>query len=394
MANQSWSSSRWIRIRCGDAAVAFLVFAIAATGFYVSWVPLFVGAAGLAAVTLTRNRCRRFSVALGWHAAAFLPIWAGFLNLQVDFSVPTGILLAFPAIVALAFALLNAGFAVALGLMFPWYVGSPALVAGDLWPGTGVIGILLVPLLLAGLDARSRKVRTATVALASIASICCWLIHEPFEARGFSEVKISPLPAMTTASRERRLLDMLPDASVVFLGENVINRSNAFSVDRWCRYAATHRTEIYIGAIEKDGRSAIYRINNDGRCDPESVHERLVALPAVTGSPTFGWEIGAGSRKIVSVGPNRVRWFICFAVFSPMAWVFNGIEQYDVIVVAGNDYWTQPVTVETARRKAAQSMARLWGVSTIATEANSLVGNFSPEPAFQNGPLQLQEQSS
>lgn len=350
------------------------MFAIAATGFYVSWVPLFVGAAGLAAVTLTRNRCRRFSVALGWHAAAFLPIWAGFLNLQVDLSVPTGLLLAFPAIVALAFALLNAGFAVALGLMFPWYVGSPALVAGDLWPGTGVIGILLVPLLLAGLDARSRKVRTATVALASIASICCWLIHEPFEARGFSEVKISPLPAMTTASRERRLLDMLPDARVIFLGENFIDRSDSISIERWCRYAFTRQTVIFAGVVERNGRSAIYRFNHDRSCEPEVVHERLIALPIVTGDWKFGWGLGTGSSLTVYAGPHRVRWLICFAVYSPMAWILSGLKPNDVIVIVANDNWIQPVAVEIARYKVIQSMVRLWNTATIATETNGRVG--------------------
>ena len=151
MASQLWSSPSWIRIGCSDAIVAFLVFSIAAAGFYTTGIPLVAGAMGLAFVTFTRNRRRRYAIAFGWHVAAFLPVWTGFLNLQVDLSIPVGLLLAFPAVAALAFAFLNAGVAAALGLMFPWYVGSPALVAGDLWPGTGVIGVLLIPLLLAGL---------------------------------------------------------------------------------------------------------------------------------------------------------------------------------------------------------------------------------------------------
>ena len=384
MASQLWSNSGWTRTGCADTVVASLVFAVAAAGFYVSFIPLFVGAAGLATVVLTRNRRRRFAIAFGWHAAAFLPIWTGFLNLQVDLSILIGLLLAFPAVAALAFASLNAGLAAALGLMFPWYVGSPALVAGDLWPGSGIMGFLLIPLSLAGLDVRSRSVRLATVAVASIASTSCWLIHEPVEARGFSEVEISPMPALTTASRERRLFDVLPDARAVFLGENIIDRSVSFSNDRWCEYAAARQTVIYVGAIEKDQRSAIYRFNHDGSCEPELVRERLVALPAITGDPTFNWGIGAGSRQTVHVGSYRVRWLICFEVFSPAAWILNGIEANDVIVVAANDYWTQPVAVETARLKVTRSMGRLVDAYTLEAETNSRVGVFLPDHTFLN----------
>ena len=245
---------------------------------------------------------------------------------------------------------MNAGIAVAVGLMFPWYVGSPVLVAGDLWPSTGIIGILLIPLLLAGLDARSRRVRTATAVGASIASVACWLVHEPVEARGFSEIEISPAPALTTASLERHLFDALPRARAVFLGENVIDRSDLLSIDRWCGYAAARQTVIYAGAIETDGHSAIYEFDYDGGCYPEPVHERVIAMPAITGDWNFGWSVGAGSRRTVHSGPYRVRWLICFAVYSPMAWVLTKPEPNDVIVVAANDHWTQPVPVEIARQ--------------------------------------------
>ena len=387
MASQLWSNSRWTRIGCADTAVASLVFAVAAAGFYVSFIPLFVGAAGLATIILTRNRRRRFAIAFGWHAAAFLPIWAGFLNLQVDLSILIGLLLAFPAVAALAFAFMNAGLAVALGLMFPWYVGSPALVAGDLWPGSGIIGILLIPLTLAGLDVRSRLVRTATLAVASIASISCWLIHEPVEARRFSEVDISPLPALTTASRDRHLLDVLPNASVFFLGENVIDRTNSFSIDRWCRYANARKAMIYVGAIEKSGRSAIYKFNFDGSCDPKPVYEGLIALPVNAGDPTIDWKIGAGSLQTVQVGSDRVRWLICFEVFSPMAWILDRPEPNDVIVVIASDYWTQPVPIEIARIKVGRSMGRLWRVTTVVAETNSRVGVYGNESSFSNNSL-------
>ncbi len=376
MASQSWSSSSWIRIGCSDGVVACLVFAIAAAGFYAPGIPLIVGVAGLAFVTLTRNRHRRFAIAFGWHAAAFLPVWTGFLNLQIDFSIPVALLLAFPAVVALAFAFMNAGIAVALGLTFPWYVGSPTLIAGDLWPGTGVVGILLVPLLLTGLDVRSLRVQTATAVGASIASICCWLVHEPVEAKGFSEVEIWPSPALTTASLERHLFDALPSARVVFLGENVLDRSNSLSIDRWCEYAAARQTVIYAGVIEMDGRSTIYRFDHDGGCRPEQVHERTFAMPAVTGDWNFGWSVGAGSRRAVYSGPYRVRWLICFSVFSPMAWILHTPESNDVIVVAANDYWTQPVPMEIARSKVGQSMARLWDVTAVSAETTSRVGVF------------------
>ena len=374
--SRSWSSSRWIRTARNDALVTVLACAVAAAGFYFPGVPLVFAVVGFLAIVLAERRGRRYAIALGWHVAAFVPIWVGFLNRQFDLSPAIVLLLMYPFVAALAFSALNAGIAAAISAMIPWHVGSLVLVAGDLWPGTGVIGVLLVPFVLAGLDMRSGRIKAATAACAVVSSIVCWLVHEPSEVSGFSEVEVAPQPALTTASWERRLLDELLPAKVVFLGENVIDGSDPYSVDRWCRHAALHRSDIYVGVLDDDGRASIHRFRGrrTGDCRPEPVHERVVALPGQVGDAAFGWEIGAGGHERVRVGPYSVRWLICFEAFSPVAWLLGGALRSDIVVIAANDRWTRPVPVHHLRQKVGQSMARLWGSAVIVAETSSRIG--------------------
>ena len=372
-----WSRSSRVRLRPpGSTSLEFpLVFAVA----------------GLSAIVLAERHGRRYAIALGWHVAAFVPISVGFLNRQLDLSPAIVLLLMYPFVAALAFSALNAGIAAAISAMIPWHVGSLVLVAGDLWPGTGVIGVLLVPFVLAGLDMRSGRIKAATAACAVVSSIVCWLVHEPSEVSGFWEVEVEPQPALTTASWERRLLDELPPAKVVFLGENVIDGSDPYSILRWCRHATLHRSDIYVGVLDDDGRASIhrYRGRGTGDCLPEPVHERVVALPGQVGDANHGWEIGAGSHKRVRIGPYSVRWLICFEAFSPVAWLLGGALRSDIVVIAANDRWTRPVPVHHLRQKVGQSMARLWGSAVIVAETSSRIGVYAGDEPSESSESRL-----
>ncbi|MDE2911968.1 MAG: hypothetical protein OXL68_03465 [Paracoccaceae bacterium] len=377
--NPQPSGFRSIPTGCGDLLLTVAAFAIAGAGFYVEGVPLAIGAAGLAIVVATTLRRQRFALALGWHAAAFLPIWSGYLTLAPDAAVPVFLLLAWPIVAAALFAALNAGLATAITMMIPWHPGSLALVAGDVWPGTGTTGWLLAILTLAGLDTGTRRLRFATLGIAALLSAGAWSLHEPADSGGFAEIdgKASKSPALTIATRERNLLEALPPAGALFFGENLIDHRDPFAFERWCGYAIGRRAPLFVGVLESDGRSTIhmFRASKDGPggvCQHRRVHERRVALPMTGDSSWSGWTLGSGGIGDVRVGGRRVHWLICFEAFTPLAWALTSEKRGSVVVVAANDRWTQPIPVAAARRKVARSMARLWAFTPIFAESHGL----------------------
>ena len=52
------------------------------------------------------------------------------------------------SITTLTFTALGPGIGVLISLAFPWHIGSAALAAGELWPGTQEAGLVLVPAML------------------------------------------------------------------------------------------------------------------------------------------------------------------------------------------------------------------------------------------------------
>ncbi len=307
---------------------------------------------------------RRFAIVLGWHIAAAWPAAIGIWDLGTG-PTPLILLALWLCATTMIFTALGPGIGVLLSLTFPWHIGAAALVAGELWPGTRELGLVLIPAMLCGLCSRQQAWQIATLIIAAAISACAWWAWEPIVADGFREVDLDTPPAMTTISRERTLVAQLPRNSAVWLGENTLSLDDRAALTRWCRYAAELQSELFVGALERNDRATIRRFAPD-ECRANVVYERRFGLPGIPG----GNGIGAGQLEDVMVGNHSIHWLICFEAFLPAAWIGIRPPEGSVVVIASNDRWTQPVPVNVARRKVARSMARLWKMVPVLAETS------------------------
>ena len=348
----------WIRIRRSDAGGCAL-FAATAVVCYAPGIPLAFAFAGLAALALARDARQRFCLALGWHAAPALPAAAGIWNMGASPGAAALLALWWLASGAL-FARFNTGLAAAITLCVPWHIGSAALAAGDIWPGTGVAGIALAALTLGGIDAGSARLAAVTAGSAAALSAAAWSVHVPHAPAPGANVPVPHAAALTSEGRDRALMRALPigRATAVLLGENMIDVRQPGALDRWCSLAAAASVRIYAGALEPDHRSTIREFAPD-HCDARTIYARRVGLPGIAG----GWSLGSGHAAGVTLAGRPIRWLICFETFVPAAWLLANAPPGAVVVIAANDRWLHPVPMAVLRRKAARAMSRLVGAA-------------------------------
>ncbi|MCY3872707.1 MAG: hypothetical protein OXF88_00260 [Rhodobacteraceae bacterium] len=362
---------RWTRTVLIDCLAGASGFGLAALGCYAEGTPLCLALAGLVPIAISSRPKRRFAIALGWHAAPALAAAVGLWNLGEGSFGPAILLLGWWLATAGIFAQLNTGVAVAITLLLPWHIGSAVLAAGDLWPDTGFGGIVLTILTLGGLSAAA-TIRTQALVAGIAASLAAmaWAARTPASSSGFEEMPITPAPALTTAGRDHALMEELPrNGDVLVMGENVIDRRDPGSLERWCEYAERHDILLYAGVLERNERSSVHEFHPD-HCAPEAIYERRFGLPGIPG----GWGVGAGEVRRISWDGKPVHWLICFEAFSPAAWIMSAVSPGAIVVIAANDVWTRPVPVEIMRRKVAHSMARLLNSTAVFAAAGRSVG--------------------
>lgn len=273
-----------------------------------------------------------------------------------------------------AFTALGTGIGSLLGLAFPWHIGSAALMAGELWPGTQELGLVLIPAILFGLTARRRTWQATTlIGARSISSCTCWA-WEPNNANELLEMDLDMTSAITTKSRETALIAQLPKYGTVWQGENTVNLQDRAALTRWCGYAIQIQRELFVGALERNNWPTIRRFVPD-ECHADVIYERRVGLPEIPG----GIGIGAGQFEEVTIGNRSIHWLICLEAFLPAAWIRMRPPVGSVVVIASNDQRTQPVPVAVARKKVARSMSRLRNVEVaMAENGRSAVGEQRP----------------
>lgn len=278
-------------------------------------------------------------------------------------AAPLVLLILWLGITTLVFTVLGPGVGVLISLAFPWHIGSAVLAAGELWPGTRELGLVLIPAMLCGLSARRRAWRASALIGAMAISGCAWWAWKPVNSDEFLEKDLDISPAVTTTVQEMAVIAQLPNNSVVWLGENIVSLKDRAALSRWCSYAAQLRSELFVGALERNNRSTI-RSFAPYDCRANVIYERRFGLPGISG----GTGIGAGQLADVTIGGRSIRWLICFEAFLPSAWSDMSIQAGSVVVIVTNDRWTHPVPVDVARRKVVRSMAQLWTVAPVLAE--------------------------
>ena len=374
----SWSEWQSIHTARSDVLSAAAGFGIAAGAFYLPGVPLTIALLGLVAAGLAPIR-RRFAIILGWHIAAASPAMLGLWNLGGG-ATPLILLVLWLCTTTLAFAVLGPGIAVLLSLAFPWHIGSATLVAGELWPGTQELGLVLIPAMLCGLCSGNRAWQASTLIGTVTFSACAWLGQAPIRPSGLLEVELDTPPAVTTKSREKALIDRLPEGSTVWLGENILNLlDDQTALTRWCGYASQLKTQLFVGTLERNNRATIRRFAPDN-CRANVVYERRFGLPGIPG----GAGIGVGQKEDVMIGDRSFHWLICFEAFLPAAWIGIPATTGSVVVIVANDRWTRPAPVDVARRKVVRSMAKLWNIAPVLAETGRTTAQYATQSAIRN----------
>lgn len=365
-AVRSWSEWRWTHTAPGDALAGTVGFGCAASAFYLPGVPLSLALLALVAAGLAPIH-RRFAIILGWHIAAASPAMIGLWNLGGG-ATPLILLAVWLCITTMTFTVLGPGIGTLISLAFPWHIGSAALAAGELWPGTQEVGLVLIPAMLCGLCTRRRTWRVATLMSVVVISFCAWMAWDPIKADGLLEVKLDTQPAMITRSYEKALIAQLPANGTVMLGENILDLEDQTALSRWCRYAAELQSELFVGTLERSNRATIRHFAPDD-CRGKVVYERRFGLPGIPG----GTGIGTGQMQDVRIRRRSIHWLICFEAFVPLAWTAMDASPGSVAVIVANDRWTRPAPVDVARRKVVRSMARLWSLTPVLAETGRSV---------------------
>lgn len=294
-------------------------------------------------------------------------------------ATPLVFLVLWLGITTLIFTVLGPGIGALLSLAFPWHIGSATLAAGELWPGTRELGLVLVPAMLCGLCSRCRIWQVTTLVCAATISACAWWAWEPINANEFLEMDFDIPPAITARGREMALIAKLPNNSTVWLGENIVSLKDRAALSRWCGYAAQLQSELFVGVLERNNGATIRRFAPDD-CRANVIYERRFGLPGIPG----GSGIGAGQLEDVTIGGRSIRWLICFETFLPAAWKDMANQPEAVVVIVTNDRWTHPVPVDVARRKVAWSMARLWAVAPVLAETGrSTIEHVNPVDLYR-----------
>ncbi|MCY4141210.1 MAG: hypothetical protein OXF56_23465 [Rhodobacteraceae bacterium] len=362
-----------------DAIAGIAGGTLAAAGFYVPAIPLTVALVGIIWLAMLRNRRRRFTMAFGWHFAAAAGPLAGLWNTGASEWLWAAVIL-YLLIVATAFARWNAGVVVAASMMNPWHIGSVPLAAGELWPGTGLAGLILLVVALTIMDGGTSGVRSLCAALTVGSAAWAWSQYSPAPAAGMTSVPLSPPAAITRMGQDQRILASLEGsaATAIVTGENIIDRRDPTAMQRWCDHAARTGITVFAGVLEKDLRSTVH-LFSPTNCRVQPVYERLFGLPGIEG----GWGIGRGVLETVNLDHRPIHWLICFETFSPLAWLLASPKPGSAVVIIANDYWIHPVPVDTLRTKVAGAMARLLGVTAVTAESRSSRVEFQTSKARQ-----------
>ncbi len=344
-----------IRTGAFAAMIALAGPALAVPAFFHDAVPFWIAGLPLLAGILAGTRLARAAAMAGWLAvpAAVSAIGLTGIGHAVELVWPGAVL----AVLALALLAAIAGIAVATAVvtLVPVFPASPMIVLADTLPGAGILGLGIVALVVAVIEALGRGRGLLLVGL--VAFLGAWKGHAPpppaSDWAGFPEP-----PGVTERGRWIAVRDFLPDGAAAVLGEAVFRADDLSARDFWCRAAEARDLTLFIGVTEtwnRADRGAVWRLDRES-CAPGAAP--AVAVRAWLGIPgvTGGWLPMPG-------GGTVPEFLVCLEAFLPWSWarLETAGSSSDVVVVS-NDGAFGSVPVPVLRRKAAGAMAALLGV--------------------------------
>ena len=354
--------------------VSFAAAMIAtAFGFLAPGVPLILAFAPLLIALFCNDRTDRFALTAGHYCIAIAVSGYGLSNLGYSWLiiVPVGIFIWIG--ISWLTAKIGIGVFTVLSAPFVFLPDNLLLVTGSLLPVMGLFGITIFAtwLLCMDLAPRMRWRVDVTIGFAGLALIANTVafatadkpLHHDLWAPDITSVElkagVNGQPSNTTA-----LLIPTEPGDTLILGENIFRDKDDAAWEFWCQQARIKQITIYTGIAAADGVSEVHKITGDDCGEPLPVYRAVVGIPGITGD----WFPKITSATTGDDPLAHSQWLLCYEAFSLLRWISLGWDQPNFVFVLANDYWTEPVSVNVARKKVASEFNRLFRLSLYFAE--------------------------
>ena len=388
-------------ILSGMSALTILSIVLVYIGFFVEGAPFAVAAIPFFLAITSGSTLRRFALVSGWVGwIALISCW-GLVQMGYD---PLWVIAAgggATIIVSLLFAYCGVGLGCLALMLLPFLPGNPLLTTGSILPGTGIFGLLVLPLALILLERINRqKLRLAALcallamghlpplALAQLkafnqtspAAIPMPDVHNdnlnassgrpisPPPVSPFAILDISDVQAASDWGYFAALADRMQPGSLYITGENIIRSDDTASIAGWCRWVNERDIRVLLGVRNAtDGQAQLWYFAPE-TCSPP-VPQPSIEYAAQIGIPGLTGGLLPNPLPAPSTQLPQTAFLACFEGFNLWRWIEVGFTGSPHVITFSNDRWTEPLSVGLLRRKVAHQFERLLGIETAHAEA-------------------------
>ena len=353
--------------------VFLLCAALTAAGFFVPTVPLVIAYLPFGAAILFKSSSLKFGCVSGHFVwVALVSAW-GLSALGYDGLYSLSAALGAGVVLSLFMVFGTVGFSSLLLYLVAWFPANPLLVTGAIYPGMGIIGLLLLAILAGLIELRRKKQMPFGLAALFIAStliantlylvfsVPSHDVSQSTQGSEFHSIEPSSEGYLTRSGEWRMLATHIPENSTAVLGENIFRFDDGAGKNHWCRVAVSKNAQIFIGVEGQGGASEIWRFDPASCPEPEQVYRAHVAIPGITGP------VGAGLSSWGSLlaSSDPVQWVACFEGFSVLRWIGVAGAGAQLAIVVSNDELTAPFPTSEMRKKVAGLFARLFDIEIL-----------------------------
>jgi hypothetical protein len=348
-----------ISVNYGLLRVFYLIVSTVLTyvGFFIESVPYYLAYTPFILALLDNRKKTKFFIGLGHFL--IVGIICGYGLFQLGYALPMYFIIAVivPLLCAYVFAIIGIGLTSLILVGIPFFPANPLLVAGIVWPQSGFLGLLILPVFIALIESLRRIEYRALLSMCIIIIPALVLnmkfiqtIHNPtFKS---VEINTSNLNAVSERGRWDITSQLIKPNKTYVFGENYFERSSQHAFSYWCRIAKQKSADLYIGVRNSTGVGEVYQFNAQTCPSSNLIYRAEVGIPTITGS----WTIQSHFNET----KTSTEWLICFEAFSILRWIIASQNEANNIIIISNDAWTDPLNVPGLRRKVSASLARLF----------------------------------
>ncbi len=357
-------------------ALAILSTGLVYTGFFVAGVSFAVATIPFFFAILTRSKLSRFALAASYFGAiAVISCW-GLARMGYDplWVIPAGV--AATVMISLIFAYFGVGLACLALMLLPFFPGNPLLATGSILPGTGLFGLLALPLAIIGIERIPRPVLRGCALAGLIVIGPLWgLLGIPAStpdrgqpAFSLATLDISDVLAVTDWGYHTRLAGRMMPGHSYITGENLVSSDNQAAIALWCRLVTENNLTVFLGVRNAtkgaaNGQGQMWRFDAQTCPQPTLEYAASIGIPGLTGG------LWPGPAPTPATYLPDTSFLACFEGFSLYRWMQIGFTGSREVITFSNDHWTAPLKPGRLRRKIARQFEQLFGIKTAHAEA-------------------------